>query len=38
MPVDGFYEWHRIGKENRPYLIRRPMAHDGLRGAVGNLA
>jgi putative SOS response-associated peptidase YedK len=24
MPVDGFYEWHRIGKENRPYLLRRP--------------
>jgi putative SOS response-associated peptidase YedK len=24
MPVDGFYEWHRLGKENRPYLFRRP--------------
>jgi putative SOS response-associated peptidase YedK len=24
MPVDGFYEWHRLGKENRPYLLRRP--------------
>ncbi len=34
MPVDGFYEWHRIGKENRPYLLRRPdrgmMAFAGL--------
>jgi putative SOS response-associated peptidase YedK len=28
MPVDGFYEWHRVGtgetSENRPYLFRRP--------------
>jgi putative SOS response-associated peptidase YedK len=24
MPADGFYEWHRVGKENRPYLLRRP--------------
>jgi putative SOS response-associated peptidase YedK len=28
MPVDGFYEWHRVGTgrqaENRPYLFRRP--------------
>lgn len=24
MPADGFYEWHRVGDENRPYLLRRP--------------
>ncbi len=24
MPADGFYEWHRVGQENRPYLFRRP--------------
>jgi putative SOS response-associated peptidase YedK len=24
MPADGFYEWHRVGKDNRPYLLRRP--------------
>jgi putative SOS response-associated peptidase YedK len=24
MPADGFYEWHRLGKENRPYLLRKP--------------
>lgn len=24
MPADGFYEWHRVGAENRPYLFRRP--------------
>ena len=24
MPVDGFYEWHREGKINTPYLLRRP--------------
>lgn len=24
MPADGFYEWHRVGKENRPYLFRKP--------------
>ena len=24
MPADGFYEWHRVGKENRAYLFRRP--------------
>jgi putative SOS response-associated peptidase YedK len=23
MPADGFYEWHRVGKENRAYLFRR---------------
>ncbi len=24
MPADGFYEWHKTGKENRAYLFRRP--------------
>ena len=24
MPADGFYEWHRVGRENRAYLFRRP--------------
>jgi putative SOS response-associated peptidase YedK len=24
MPADGFYEWHRVGSENRAYLFRRP--------------
>ncbi|MGO4665892.1 SOS response-associated peptidase [Bosea sp. 2YAB26] len=24
MPVDGFYEWHRLDKESRPYLFRKP--------------
>lgn len=24
MPADGFYEWHRVGTEKRPYLFRRP--------------
>lgn len=24
MPADGFYEWHRTGKDNRAYLFRRP--------------
>jgi putative SOS response-associated peptidase YedK len=24
MPADGFYEWHRVGQENRAYLFRRP--------------
>lgn len=24
MPADGFYEWHRVGKENRAYLFRKP--------------
>lgn len=24
MPVDGFYEWHRQGRENRAYLFRKP--------------
>lgn len=24
MPADGFYEWHRVGAENRPYLFRQP--------------
>lgn len=24
MPADGFYEWHKVGAENRAYLFRRP--------------
>jgi putative SOS response-associated peptidase YedK len=24
MPADGFYEWHKVGRENRAYLFRRP--------------
>jgi putative SOS response-associated peptidase YedK len=24
MPADGFYEWQRLGRETRPYLLRRP--------------
>jgi putative SOS response-associated peptidase YedK len=24
MPADGFYEWHRVDKESRPYLFRKP--------------
>jgi putative SOS response-associated peptidase YedK len=24
MPVDGFYEWQREGRENRAYLFRKP--------------
>jgi putative SOS response-associated peptidase YedK len=24
MPADGFYEWQRLGKESRPFLLRRP--------------
>lgn len=24
MPADGFYEWSRLGAENRAYLFRRP--------------
>jgi putative SOS response-associated peptidase YedK len=24
MPADGFYEWRRVGPENRAYLFRRP--------------
>jgi putative SOS response-associated peptidase YedK len=24
MPADGFYEWQRLGKLKRPFLIRRP--------------
>jgi putative SOS response-associated peptidase YedK len=24
MPADGFYEWQKLGKESRPYLLRRP--------------
>lgn len=24
MPADGFYEWQRVGKDNRAYLFRRP--------------
>jgi putative SOS response-associated peptidase YedK len=24
MPADGFYEWQRLGRESRPWLIRRP--------------
>lgn len=24
LPADGFYEWHRLGREKRPYLFRRP--------------
>ncbi len=24
MPADGFYEWQRLGKDSRPFLLRRP--------------
>jgi putative SOS response-associated peptidase YedK len=24
MPADGFYEWQRLDKESRPFLLRRP--------------
>jgi putative SOS response-associated peptidase YedK len=24
MPADGFYEWQRLGRESRPFLLRRP--------------
>jgi putative SOS response-associated peptidase YedK len=24
MPVDGFYEWQKLGRESRPFLLRRP--------------
>jgi putative SOS response-associated peptidase YedK len=24
LPVDGFYEWQRLGRESRPFLLRRP--------------
>jgi len=24
MPADGFYEWQKIGRESRPFLLRRP--------------
>jgi putative SOS response-associated peptidase YedK len=24
MPADGFYEWHKVGSDNRAYLFRRP--------------
>jgi putative SOS response-associated peptidase YedK len=24
MPADGFYEWQKLGRESRPYLLRRP--------------
>jgi putative SOS response-associated peptidase YedK len=24
MPADGFYEWHRVGKDTKAYLFRRP--------------
>ncbi len=24
MPADGFYEWHKVDRENRAYLFRRP--------------
>lgn len=24
MPADGFYEWHRLGSDRRPYLFRQP--------------
>ncbi len=24
MPADGFYEWHRMGKDSSAYLFRRP--------------
>ncbi len=24
MPADGFYEWQKLGRESRPWLIRRP--------------
>ena len=24
MPADGFYEWQRLGRDKRPFLLRRP--------------
>ncbi len=24
MPADGFYEWQRLGRDSRPFLLRRP--------------
>jgi putative SOS response-associated peptidase YedK len=24
MPADGFYEWQKLGRESRPFLLRRP--------------
>jgi putative SOS response-associated peptidase YedK len=24
MPADGFYEWQKLGRETRPWLLRRP--------------
>jgi putative SOS response-associated peptidase YedK len=24
MPVDGFYEWQKLGKTSRPFLLRKP--------------
>ncbi len=24
LPVDGFYEWQRLGRDSRPFLLRRP--------------
>jgi putative SOS response-associated peptidase YedK len=24
MPADGFYEWQKLGRESRPWLLRRP--------------
>ena len=24
MPADGFYEWRRLGRDSRPFLLRRP--------------